>query len=309
MTEPFAEVAAYQPRREARLMPVSVRGLDLNVWCWEPVVAGTHPRHTLLAVHGWMDLGASFQFLVDHLPPDWRVFAPDWRGFGRSANTPGDSYWFYDYLGDLDGLVRQLLPDGPINLLGHSMGGNVSMMYAGVRPARIRTLINLEGAGMPPTRPARAPGRMAKWLDELIEGQRLFEYESLEAVAQRLSKNNPRLRADRALWLAGQWSEQTAMGKRRLLADPRHKQVNPYLYRADEIDAFWQAIAAPVLWVDSEHKNSWHGFTETDEYKARVARVQQLTHRVLAQTGHMLHHDQPEALAQLVQAFIEAGNA
>lgn len=308
MSSAAFKVPGYQPHRVAQSTVLPVRGLDLHLWQWQPSVADGPAEHTLLAVHGWMDLGASFQFLVDHLPANWRVLAPDWRGFGRSAQTQGDSYWFYDYLGDLDGLITQLLPDERVNLLGHSMGGNVAMMYAGVRPARIRRLINLEGAGMPPTKASRAPGRLAKWLDELPQGQRLFEYDSVEAVAQRLCKTNPRLRADRALWLASQWSEKTEQGKHRLLADPRHKQVNPYLYRADEVDACWQAIEAPVLWVDSEHKNDWHGFTKTDDYKARVAGVRQMTHEVLADAGHMLHHDQPEALARLVQAFIEAAD-
>jgi len=306
MTSHSIELDAYQPRRLAQSSLISVRGLDLHLWQWAPEQTAGPAQHTLLAVHGWMDLGASFQFLVDHLPSNWRILAPDWRGFGRSASTPTDSYWFYDYLGDLDGLVTQLLPDEPINLLGHSMGGNVVMMYAGIRPARIRRLINLEGAGMPPTKPARAPARLAKWLDELTQEQRLREYDDLAAVAQRLCQNNPRLPQDRAAWLASQWSEQTAHGQYRLLADARHKQVNPYLYRADEVDACWQAIEAPVLWVDSEHKNDWHKFTQTESYKARLAGIKRLTHRVLADAGHMLHHDQPEALAQEVQAFIES---
>lgn len=295
---------AYQVRRRAQSRTVRVRDLDLHLWHWS---GPQQPAHTLVALHGWMDLGASFQFLVDNLPDDWRVLAPDWRGFGRSAATPGDSYWFYDYLGDLDGLLDQLLPDEPVNLLGHSMGGNLVMLYAGVRPARIRRLINLEGAGMPPADPGQAPARLAQWLDELRQPQRLRPYATVAAVAERLMKTNKRLPADRAHWLAGQWSAQAADGQFQLLADPRHKQVNPYLYRADEVDACWRAITAPVLWVDSSEPNKWHAFMQTDAYKARVAGVPNLTRTVLPDTGHMLHHDQPAALARLVRDFIDAG--
>ena len=299
----MAESSNYEARRQLSTHTVSVRGLDLNVWQWE----ATEPvSTTLVAVHGWMDLGASFQFLVDHLPASWRVLAPDWRGFGRSGQPASDSYWFYDYLGDLDGLLNELVPDEQVNLLGHSMGGNVVMMYAGARPQRIRKLINLEGAGMPPSPPAKAPGRIAQWLDELQVGASLRSYDSLEAVAERLMKTNQRLPADRARWLAAHWSEPGGDGRFHLLADPRHKQVNPYLYRADEVDACWQAIEAPVLWIDSAHPNDWHAFTQSDAYKARVAGIRQLTHRVLADAGHMLHHDQPEALASLVRGFVDA---
>ncbi len=297
----MAKSDLYQPRRAVSSRVLKCRGLDLHAWCWEPEGA---PAHTLVAAHGWMDLGASFQFLVDHLPSDWRVIAPDWRGFGRSSRSPGDSYWFYDYLGDLDALLAQLLPDEPINLLGHSMGGNLVMLYAGARPHSIRRLINLEGAGMPPADASRAPGRLAKWLDQLRVERRLRDYPSVAAVAERLQKNNARLRPDRAAWLAQHWSEQTAQGEYRLLADPAHKLINPYLYRADEVDACWAAIEAPVLWVDSSHPNDWHAFTQKPEYRERVAKINQLTHHVLADCGHMLHHDQPEALAALVEQFI-----
>ena len=44
-------------------------------------------------------------------------------------------------------------PTQPVDLLGHSMGGNVVMSYAGVRPERVRRLINLEGFGLPDSRP------------------------------------------------------------------------------------------------------------------------------------------------------------
>jgi len=68
----------------------------------------THVRHwgregapKIFMVHGWMDVGASFQFVVDCLRGDWHVIAPDWRGFGLTDRAPGGTYWFPDYLADL----------------------------------------------------------------------------------------------------------------------------------------------------------------------------------------------------------------
>ena len=99
-------------------------------------------------VHGWMDVAASYQFVVDAFAQDHYVIAPDWRGYGLTESPPTDNYWFPDYLADLDFLLDHYSPDAPVHLVGHSMGGNVAMLYAGSRPQRIRRLVNLEGFGM-----------------------------------------------------------------------------------------------------------------------------------------------------------------
>ena len=152
----------YQVRRPSRSEFRPVRGLSYHLRVWGEPDPQTPP---LVLVHGWMDVSASWQFMVDALSQDRWIVAPDWRGFGltRSEGPPVDSYWFPDYLGDLDALLDQIAPDRPVDLVGHSMGGNVATIYAGVRPARVRRLVNLEGFGMPATRPSQAPGRYAQW--------------------------------------------------------------------------------------------------------------------------------------------------
>jgi pimeloyl-ACP methyl ester carboxylesterase len=168
------------------------------------------PKHpALILLHGWMDVSASFQFVVDALTVPRQVIAPDWRGFGGTQGPPGtDTYWFPDYLADLDALLDALCPDQPVDLLGHSMGGNVAMLYAGIRPQRVRRLINLEGFGLPATKPSQAPARYAAWLDDLKQSQGLRDYGSVDEVAERLRRNNPRLTPDRAAWLAPHWARQ-----------------------------------------------------------------------------------------------------
>ena len=116
------------------------------------------------------------------------MIAPDWRGFGLSDYTQSDTYWFPDYLADLDAMLLHYSPDAPVNLLGHSMGANVAGLYAGVRPERISRFVNLEGFGMMATKPEQAPGRYAKWLDELREPPAMRSYPTQKAVAERLQK-------------------------------------------------------------------------------------------------------------------------
>ncbi|MBU6381980.1 MAG: alpha/beta hydrolase [Betaproteobacteria bacterium] len=297
----------YQPRRQPQGRRLSIRGLDYFLRHWP--VSGPS-RHQLLMLHGWMDVSASFQFLVDQLPDDVEVFAPDWRGYGHSSSTPSDTYWFADYLADLDALIAALESLGllhrPLKLLGHSMGGNLACLYAGIRPRSITALINLEGVGMPATDPSQAPARYAQWLDELAKGPPMMKpYADQAAVARRLMQNNHRLRADFAAYLASHWAAQASDGQWHLLADPKHKGIHPVLYRVDEVLACWRQIEAPVLWVCSEHMNSWHDFVRTEAYQARLGSIARRQSLIIKDAGHMLHHDQPQALAQAIMAFLQ----
>jgi pimeloyl-ACP methyl ester carboxylesterase len=300
----------YQPLRAAQSRHLPVRGLQYHLSQWGTPRPG---QPLLLMMHGFMDVGASFQFVVDALAragDEHRcIVAPDWRGFGLTTAPAGtDAYWFADYVGDLDAIIDALSPDAPVDLLGHSMGGNVVMTYAGARPRRIRRLVNLEGFGLPDHAPAEAAPRLATWLDELKAPQHLRSYASVNEVAQRLHKNNPRLAADKAQWLAGHWAAPDAAGRWNVLADAAHRRVNPMINRAAEVVATWSAITAPLLWVQgaqSRTDSHWGGRYSFAEFQSRLAHVPQVEQVHLADAGHMLHHDQPEALASALRAFLD----
>ena len=193
----------YQPIHPLRSSTLPLRRLNYHVNHWGPEQS---PLPPLVLLHGWMDVGASYQFTVDALRQQRRILAPDWRGFGQTSTPQADHYVFADYLADLDMLLDHYAPGQAVDLVGHSMGGNVAMMYAGVRPERIRRLVNLEGFGMPATRPAQAPTRYAQWIDEikqLHQGEKtLNTYDDASGVPRRLMKPNPRLTQDKAYWLA-----------------------------------------------------------------------------------------------------------
>jgi pimeloyl-ACP methyl ester carboxylesterase len=140
--------APYEVIRQSTSQFISIRGWQYHIRQWHTTSPKTN-EPPLIMLHGYMDVAASFQFVVDKLPLTRHVISLDWRGFGETALPEGaytDSYWFPDYLGDLDAVLAALLPNQQIDLLGHSMGGNIAMVYAGVRPTRIRQLINLEAS-------------------------------------------------------------------------------------------------------------------------------------------------------------------
>ena len=278
-----------------------IRGLRYHVRRWARPGA---PKMVLL--HGWMDVSASFQFLVDAVRGPWDVYAPDWRGYGLTEWGKADCYWFPDYIADLDFLLERI-DAGPINLVGHSLGGNVAALYAGARPARVRRLVNLEGFGMPPTRPEDAPQRYGRWLDELRERPGLRPYASFSELAERLKKGNPRLGEDKAGFLARHWGRETEEGGVVLRGDPAHKIVNPVLYRYDEVRASWRQVSAPVLWVEAAESDTPARMKlDAAQLAERRSAFANLRYEVLKDAGHMLHHDQPAALARLIEEFLSA---
>ncbi len=298
----------YQARRPFRSEFVPIRNLDYHVQVWGEPGPGKTP---LVMVHGWMDVAASYQFVVDAFSEDHYIIAPDWRGYGKTKVPKTDNYWVPDYLADLDFLLDHYAPDQQVNLVGHSMGGNVVMLYGGVRPQRIRRLVNLEGFGMPATIPAQAPGRFATWMDELKKlhagEMELKAYDSADGVARRLMKTNSRLGTDKAAWLARHWAAENADGSWSILGDAAHKVTSAQLYRVEEVMAIYQRLSMPVLAVEASDNSLdmwWKGKFTLAEYHERLKMVPQVEIARIEDAGHMMHHDQPEVLAALIERFI-----
>lgn len=260
-------------------------------------------------LHGWMDVSASFQFVVDALDDRWRVVAPDWRGFGVTDRAQTDCYWYPDYLADLEFILDDVLGPAPACLVGHSMGANIAAMYAGVQPKRVSALVNLEGFGLRATDAAQAPARYAKWIEQLKHGATLRDYASRAEVADRLTRNNPRLTAGRAEFLAHHWAQPDGAGRFRVAGDPTHRIVNPILYRIDEVLACWRNIECPVLWVRADQTDVLrHVGPDRDaallEIEKRKTAIADVESALVKDAGHMLHHDQPNEVARLIEDFL-----
>jgi pimeloyl-ACP methyl ester carboxylesterase len=319
-------VPLYTPTCASSSHSSPVRGITYHWRSWgEKLGEKRGEKAPLFLLHGWMDVGASWQFVVDALQAagDKRhIIAPDWRGFGASASHQ-DSFYFPDYLGDLDALIPQVLaqfgyaPDTPVDVAGHSMGAHAALLYAAARPERLRKLINIEGFGAPPAPASAAPRRYTQWLNELQALRAgkldLAGYDSQEAVAQRLLKTNPRIKPEYAHWLAGHWAAPENKGQEagrwQILGAAAHKISNPALFRVEEVEACYAAIACPVLTLLAEENrlHKWQGgHYSLADYLQRLAHLADNKTITIANAGHMLHHDQPQAVAQAISDFLNS---
>ncbi len=269
-----------------RSSSVDIRGTTYRVHEW-----GDPASPMFMYLHGWGDTGSTFQFVVDELQGDWHVIAPDWRGFGDSRGT-ASNYFFPDYLADLDALLTLFSPSRPAALVGHSMGGNIAGLYAGIMPERVSAFVNVEGFGMPDSDPGQAPARYRTWIERGRGSPAYAEYEDFDALASRIRKRNPRMSAGQAMFVARCWARRNDGGVVRLRADPLHKLPNPVLYRRAEAEACWRRIEAPVLVVcgsDSPYRGM--SFPACSAVEIDLS-------------GHMLHFEAPSELARAIETFL-----
>jgi pimeloyl-ACP methyl ester carboxylesterase len=293
-----ASEGMYQARSKGRSVRHQLRGVDYHVTEW-----GERHNRLIVFLHGWSDAGSTFQFVVDELKQDWFVIAPDWRGFGESrANA--ESYWFPDYLADLDAILQIYSPDAAVRLVGHSMGANVATLYAGVMPERVSALVNVEGFGLPDSDPEDAPGRYREWIEAGRSRPAVTGYESFEELLPRIMRRSPGLGNERALFVADKWAEAQADGVVRIKADPAHKLPNAVLYRRQEAVACWRNVKAPVLVVvgaDTDFTGKLKSWIDPDAVSDMFGRSESVS---IARAGHMVHFDQPAQLAETIERFL-----
>lgn len=290
----------YQAVVPAREENITVRGIRHRVMHW-----GEQGAPLVWLLHGFQDCSDTFQFLVDALPRRFHFLAPDWRGFGGSERN-NSTYWFQDYLADLDALLDHYGID-LATIVGHSMGGHIGSLYAGVRADRVRAIASLEGFGLPRIKAEVAPDRLGQWLDELRRGVKETIYDSPERLAQVLHQRNPRLSPTHARFIAQCWTKPVEGGGVMLRFDPWHRLINPVLYRREEAEACWRRITAPTLVMlggQSEYRQrlgTHDGSEELQRFKSCFARLEI---QDFPQLGHMMHHEAPEEVAAPLGAWL-----
>ena len=277
---------------------VAVRDRRYHVRLW-----GDDEAPTLFFLHGWGDVSASFQFVVEALPRNWRIVAPDWRGFGLTQWNDGP-YWFPDYIADLDALLEHYSPDEPASIVGHSMGAIVASLYAGIRPERVARFANLEGFALWVSAPGETPDRFDTWLQQIRDNNSSFRhYARREEFAVRMRRDNPRLTVERAAFVAEHATLAVDNGFV-FAGDPRHRWINPVLYPLEEAKACWRRVTASTLWVAGRDSVIMKPFVANpDDYQARMDCFAKVREVLIDDCGHNLHHDQPEQLATRLGEF------
>lgn len=268
-----------------------LRGMPFAVMEW-----GTRTGRPIVLLHGYLDSAVAWSDVVSRLA-GWRL-ALDHRGHGRSAHTaPGHGHFFPEYLADLDALLAQL--PGPVDLVGHSMGGTIATMYASVRPEAVRRVVSVDGLGLrdglDETR-----GRLLAFLDGQRSPPDHRAFASVDEVAERLRRRTPALSESLAMRMALHTTRATPEGVEWRF-DPRHRLRGALPYRQDQHLMLLRELRCPVLSVRPEHSP----FADEDVRRLEAA-IPDLRVVQVPGAGHMVHLEQGALVGDVIAAFLDA---
>lgn len=273
------------------------QGLRLHYSDW-----GNETAPPLVLVHGGRDHSRSWDALARALQPHFHIIAPDLRGHGDSEWPKGSSYSLADYVYDLHCLIRHAHL-GEIVLVGHSMGGMVGLIYAGVFPQLVSRLVVLDGVVMVPGRQSPpVHEQFSKWIAQLdaIASRPPRRIRSVAAAAERMRAYNKHLSAEQARMLATHAVRPNPDHTFSWKFDDYQQVRAPYRLSIDDHIALWSRIACPTLLLRGTES------TLPDPEKAGVlGYFKQARYVSVAGAGHWLHHDRLDAVIAELRSFLE----
>jgi pimeloyl-ACP methyl ester carboxylesterase len=259
----------------------------------------------LLLVHGGRDHCRNWDWVATALRNDYHVLAPDLRGHGDSQWSPDGSYSVAAYIYDLAQLIHQQ-ELAPVTIIAHSLGGMLTLRYAGIYPDNVRKIVAIEGLGMTPRAMvdrAKQPiaDRMQRWIAEQrdLSGRVARRYVSIDEALKRMQEANRFLSPEQARHLTQQGVNQNEDGTYSWKFDNYVRSDRPYGMTQDETQALWQRITCPALLVYG--KESWASNPEAD---GRIKFFKDARVVSFEGAGHWVHHDRLDGFLELVREFL-----
>src|SRR5438093_3551650 len=270
--------------------------LKLHCWDW-----GDNGKPNLSLVHGSRDHARSWDRIAQAFCRDFRVVAPDLRGHGDSGWAPGAIYSIPEFVLDLSALA-DILGRPPVNLVGHSLGGAIVLVYAGIYPERVVRLVSIEGFGPPPEKlvPRPAPERLRKWIENIrqFETRATRRYPNLQAAVARMKEANPYLTDEMARHLTLFGSNWNPDGTLIWKFDNYVRAISPYGFNMEDAQELWRQIFCPPLLC-----RGLDGWTDDPEKEGNIRAIARYKLINVPKAGHWVHHDRPDLFIEETRRF------
>jgi|TARA_B110000014_G_scaffold255600_1_gene237646 pimeloyl-ACP methyl ester carboxylesterase len=219
----------------------------------------------------------------------------------------GGSYTIIDYVYDIAQLLHQTRAT-PSVIMGHSLGGSISLLYSGIYPENVTKLISIEGMGPPPgmfdmygkTGPH---ARLEAWVGNLrqLSGRMPKRYSSLEDAFQRMQTENPHLSEDQARHLTIHGSNQNEDGSYSWKFDNYVRAFAPIGLSPEETWKIYARIDCPTLLIHGTE--SWASNPQDD---GRSKAFNNSSVAGIEGAGHWVHHDQLGRFLDVTREFLNS---
>ena len=266
---------------------------------------GNFEAPPLVLVHGGRDHCRNWDWVAQVLREDYHIIAPDLRGHGDSQWMMGGAYLLVDYVYDLAQLIHQT-GMAPVKILAHSLGGMISLRYAGLYPNKVSRVAAIEGLGSPPEREAKEMARpvherLGEWVDRLrkVSGRQPRRYASIEEAYQRMQAENTHLSPVQARHLTVHGVNQNEDGSYSWKFDNYVRIFPPHNMGGAETHGLWSRIDCPTMLIRGTE--SWASDPLVD---GRAEAFQNATCINIENAGHWVHHDRLEEFLDLVRDFL-----
>jgi len=266
---------------------------------------GFAPR--ILLIHGGRDQCRSWDWVAERFRDAFHVIAPDLRGHGDSDWSAGGAYSESHYVQDIAQLIHQRRL-APLAIIGHSLGGSVGLMYAGLFPEMVTKIVAIEGLGRAPHLVQEYQGtpmeqRLQSWIVERREraGGVPRRFATLEEAVARMRTANARLTEEQARFLTIHGSLQNEDGTYSWKFDRDIRFSGPAGELSyDDQYRLWSRIRCPVLLVRGTE--SWASDPVIDG-RARHFRDARFIN--IEGAAHWVQHDRLAELVDNILSFFE----
>ena len=257
---------------------------------------GDESKQPIVALHGWLDNCASFEFLADYI--DHPIYAIDLPGHGFSSHQAnGNWYHLVDYVEKTRETILQL-PDIPKTIMGHSMGAAIGAIYASIFPDEVSKLIMIDGLGPLVNSPEETPGNLRKALLERskVSNKKRKPFKTLE-MAAGLRKSVGQLSDKAALALVKQQLSKKDDGYY-WTYDHKLNFTSSLRMTPEQLTAFYQELSCPTLLIKASD-----GLLLKVVYKQYLESLSNLS-EIELDGHHHLHMDNPQVVAIEINKFL-----
>lgn len=275
--------------------------LDLPVGKLRALRNGRSSKTRVLCLHGWLDNRASFLPMLPYLD-SLECVAVDLPGHGESAHRSADSLLHYvDYVRDIK-LILKALDWSDCHLLGHSMGGSLSLIAASTLAESVKSLAMIDSLHPLSREPDQSPAMLRRALQQFTGWDPLREtlFPSLKAAVRARLKASPFPQSEASARLIMQYATEKTSAGYRLRSDARLNFRSPMMLSPEQIEAFISAVSLPVLVILGKQGIIQHRRTAIDS----LSLFQNVRHQII-EGGHHLHMDDPAQVAELYLAFLD----